>query len=149
MNDYVKTIRVDADPAIVLDALTSPAAITAWWTETEGSGAAGGELRMTFGTPEPMRVLVESAGPDLVSWSVLDCPVVEDWNGTRPEFSLCPVGDAVEVRFVHHGLSEELDCHDVCSRSWDHFMQSLRTYAETGTGMPRGSAEDLAWRAAG
>jgi hypothetical protein len=34
----------------------------------------------------------------------------------------------------------------MCTRSWDHFLVSLRDYAETGRGMPLGSSEDNARR---
>lgn len=149
MEEYRRTFRVQAHASAVLEALTTPAGITAWWTETTGAGKAGGVLSMTFGTPDPMTVRVDRAGPASVQWTVLDCPVMADWDGTRPEFVLEQIGGTTEVTFRHHGLSEELECHDVCSRSWDHFMLSLKQYVETGTGMPRGSEADLAWRRAG
>jgi hypothetical protein len=48
-------------------------------------------------------------------------------------------------RSVH----DELECKDMCSRSWDHFVRtSLRELAEGGPGAPNRSPRDLARRAA-
>jgi len=53
------------------------------------------------------------------------------------------------VTFEHLGLNDELECKDMCSRSWDHFVStSLRELAEGGPGAPNRSPRDLARRAA-
>ena len=60
----------------------------------------------------------------------------------KPSFTITPVdGYASELQFRHHGLTPELDRIDMCTRSWDHFIVSLRDYAEVGRGMPFGSSE--------
>jgi len=51
-----------------------------------------------------------------------------------------------ELEFRHHGLTNELDCIEMCTQGWDHYLASLRDYVETGRGNPRGSDEDLARR---
>jgi hypothetical protein len=80
---------------------------------------------------------------------VTDCPFLTDWVGTRPVFSITPVGDnESEVHFQHVGLTSELECIDTCSRSWDHFMLSLRDHIESGVGSPMGSDADIARREA-
>ena len=55
-------------------------------------------------------------------------------------FSITAVeGDASELHFRRHGLTPELECIEMCTRSWDNFIVSLRDYAEVGRGMPFGS----------
>ena len=82
--------------------------------------------------------------------TVTDCRFLPDWVGTRPTFTITPVDDdASELRFRHHGLTPELDCIEMCTRGWDHFLVSLRAYVEVGRGSPSGSSADNARRAEG
>ena len=146
--DYQKTLRVKANPGALFDALTTISGLTAWWTRATGSGDAGGELTFFFDSPEPLLMHVDQATrPTSVQWTVNDCSFLPDWVGTRPTFTIAPVdGDASELQFRHHGLTPELDCIEQCTRSWDHFLESLREYVEVGRGMPRGSSADNARR---
>jgi len=148
--DYETTIAVMASPEAVFDAITTVDGLTAWWVpRVTGSGETDGELRFFMNAPEPLVIRVDEATrPATVRWTVTDCPFLTDWVGTRPTFTITPVeGDATGLRFVHHGLTSELECNEVCTNSWNHFMRSLREYVETGRGMPMGSNEDDARRA--
>ena len=146
--DYQKTIRVEASPGVLFDALTSVSGLAGWWTRVTGSGDAGGELRFFINSPEPLVIRVDEATrPTSVRWTVTECSFLPDWVGTRPTFTITPVdGDASELQFRHHGLTPELDCIEQCTRGWDHFLESLREYVEVGRGMPRGSSADNARR---
>ena len=148
--DYQTTIRVKATPDAVFDALTTVTGLAAWWNPATGSGAAGGELRFIMSAPEPLVIHVDEATrPKTVHWLVTDCPFLPDWIGTRPTFTIAPVdGETSELHFHHQGLSEELECIEMCTRSWNHYMTSLRDYLETGDGNPFGSPADLARRQA-
>jgi uncharacterized protein YndB with AHSA1/START domain len=146
--DYQKTVHVHTDADAVFDALTTVAGLSAWWSQVSGSGEAGGELRFIMNAPEPcvMRVDV-AARPALVQWTCTSCDFLPDWVGTRPTFTIIPLADGTtELRFRHIGLSSELECIEMCTRGWDHFIPSLRDFVETGTGSPRGSAGDQARR---
>ena len=146
--DYQKTVRVKASPDTLFDALTTVTGLAAWWTRVTGSGETGGELRFFFSHPEPCVMHVDQAmRPTLVQWTVTECGFLPDWVGTRPTFTITPVdGDTVELQFRHHGLTAELDCIDQCTSGWNHFIDSLRCYAEVGRGNPSGSAADKARR---
>jgi uncharacterized protein YndB with AHSA1/START domain len=146
--DYQKTIRVKATPGALFDALTSVSGLAAWWNPVTGSGDAGGELKFFMNAPQPLVIHVEQATrPTSVQWSVSSCPFLPDWVGTRPTFTITPVdGDASELHFRHHGLTQDLDCIEMCTRSWNHYLASLRDYLEVGRGSPFGSSEDIAWQ---
>ena len=120
--DYQKTIRVKASPDALFDAVTTVSGITAWWNPVEGSGLTGGRLSFFMGAPDALVIHVDEARrPVSVSWSVTDCPVLPDWVGTRLTFAITAIdGDTSELRFRHHGLTPELDCVDMCTRSWNH-----------------------------
>ncbi|MFD1931270.1 SRPBCC domain-containing protein [Nonomuraea mangrovi] len=146
--DYQKTIHVRAHPDKLFDALTTPSGLAAWWTDVMGSGDTGGELRFSFDPPEPCVMHVDQVTrPFSVQWTVTSCDFLPDWVGTRPTFTITPVGGgASELRFRHQGLTQELECIELCTRGWDHFLESLRQYVEAGRGMPFGGSADNARR---
>ena len=148
--DYQTTIRVKASPDALFDALTTVTGLAEWWNPATGSGETGGELRFIMNTPEPLVIHVDEATrPTSVRWTVTDCPFLPDWIGTRPMFTITPVdGGTSELHFRHQGLNEELECIDMCTRSWNHYMTSLRDYLEVGRGSPFGSPADRARREA-
>jgi uncharacterized protein YndB with AHSA1/START domain len=148
ITDYQKTLRIAAPADAVFDALTTATGLSAWWTAAEGPGDAGGELRFFMSAPDPLLVHVDEATrPTRVQWTVVECSFEPDWVGTRPTFTVIPVaGGGSELEFRHHGLTDELDCIDVCTQGWNHYLASLRDYVETGHGSPRGSAADTARR---
>ena len=85
----------------------------------------------------------QATRPTSVQWPVTGYSVLPEWAGTRPTFAITPVdGVACQLQFRHYGLTQELDCIEMCTRGWDHFIPSLRDYAETGRGMPFGSDAD-------
>ena len=153
VTDYQKTIRVQAPPEAVFDALTTASGLTAWWTAAAGSGDTGGELQFFMSAPDPLLIHVDEATrPTSVRWTVTECSFEPDWVGTRPTFTITAVEgtssdrEVSELEFHHHGLTEELDCIEMCTRGWDHYIASLREYVETGRGSPRGSDADNARR---
>jgi uncharacterized protein YndB with AHSA1/START domain len=148
--DYQMTIRVQASPEALFDALTTVTGLSAWWNPVTGSGETGGELRFIMNAPEPLVVHVDQATrPTSVRWTVTDCPFLPDWIGTTPAFTITPLdGRTSELHFYHQGLNQELECIDMCACSWDHYMTSLRDYLEVGRGSPFGSPADKARREA-
>jgi uncharacterized protein YndB with AHSA1/START domain len=150
--DYRTTIRIDAPADVVFGAITTPEALTAWWSPVTGSGLTGGDLRFPMVADQPPLLIHvdEATRPTTVHWTVLECTFMPDWTGTRPTFTITPLGDnACELTFEHVGLNDELECKDMCSRSWNHFVRtSLRELAEGGPGAPNRSPRDLARRAA-
>jgi uncharacterized protein YndB with AHSA1/START domain len=146
--DYQTTISVNASPDALFDALTTVIGLAAWWNPATGSGETGGELRFIMNAPQPLVIHVDEATrPASVRWTVTDCPFLPDWIGTMPTFTITPAGgNTSELHFRHQGLSEELECIDMCTRSWNHYVTSLRDYLEVGLGSPFGSPGDRARR---
>ena len=147
--DYQRAMDVAAPPGAAFGALTTTEGLAAWWAPVTGSGLAGGELRFTMNAPGPLVVRVEEAGrPGLVRWVVTACDFLPDWVGTRPVFTVTPgAGGGCRVAFRHHGLTADLECIEMCTQGWNHYLGSLRAYLETGTGHPLGSPADQARRA--
>ena len=149
--DYRISVRIDAPAGAVFDAVTTTEALSAWWSQVTGSGMTDGELRFPMVADQrPLLIHVDEAThPTTVRWSVTECTFMEDWVGTHPTFTIMPIDNgSCELNFEHRGLSDRLECKDMCSRSWDHFVgTSLRELAESGTGAPNRSPRDLARRA--
>jgi uncharacterized protein YndB with AHSA1/START domain len=148
--DYQTTIRVHASADAVFEMLTTVTGLAAWWNPATGSGETGGELRFMMSAPEPLLIHVDEATrPTSVRWTVTDCPFLRDWIGTKPTFAITPLDDHTsELYFHHQGLSEDLECVEMCTRSWNFYMTSLRDYLEAGRGNPYGSPADRARREA-
>ena len=53
--DYRTTIRVNASPDVLFDAVTTTEGLTAWWNPVTGSGETGGELRFPMNAPPTTR----------------------------------------------------------------------------------------------
>ena len=150
--DYRISVRIDAPPGAVFDAITTTEALTAWWSPVTGSGMTDGELRFPMVAEQPPLLIRvdEATHPTIVRWSVIECTFMEDWVGTQPTFTITPVDSGTSaLTFEHRGLDDRLECKQMCSRSWDHFVgTSLRELVEGGTGAPNRSPRDLARRAA-
>ena len=150
--DYRISVRINAPAGAVFDAVTTTEALSAWWSQVTGSGMTGGDLRFPMvADHQPLLIHVDEATrPTTVRWTVTECTFMEDWVGTHPTFTITRIdNDSCDLVFEHRGLDDQLECKDMCSRSWDHFVgTSLRELAESGTGAPNRSPRDLARRAA-
>jgi uncharacterized protein YndB with AHSA1/START domain len=145
--DYTAQVTIAASADAVFDALTTLEGLVAWWTSVTGNGLTGGELTFAFGPASEAVMRVDAAERGVgVRWTNIAC-MVEDWVGTTVHFDLdsLPAG-GTELRFRHAGLTPRLECFSDCKSGWDHFIPSLRTYVETGTGNPNQSDADLARR---
>jgi uncharacterized protein YndB with AHSA1/START domain len=150
--NYRTTVSINAPAETVFDAVTTPEALAAWWSPVMGSGLTGGDLRfpMVAGEPPLLIHVDEASRPTTVRWTVVECTFMPDWEATQPTFTIASIeADACELIFEHVGLNDQLECKDMCSRSWDHFVRtSLRELAEGGPGAPNRSPRDQARRAA-
>jgi hypothetical protein len=138
-DDYTYEMAVRVPRSQIIEALTDDSVICQWWTAVNRSERAGDEVRLFMGGDEPAVVVsIEHApGTGEVTWTVTDCPVMADWVGTRPSFSVQESADGTcAIAFRHVGLSPALECFDQCRSGWNHFMPSLHQFLETGVGRP-------------
>ena len=91
--DYRTTVRVNAPADVVFDMVTSPEALTAWWSPVTGSGLTNGELRFPMVPGQsPLLIRVDEATPPTtVCWTVVECTFMQDWVGTQPTFTITPL----------------------------------------------------------
>ena len=145
MNHYQQSLVIEAAPAAVYAALTTPQGLRGWWTQDcDVATQVGGMLQFRFG-PHYKHMRIEQLDPQReVRWL---CTVAhidvdrftrkDEWVGTQLAFHLSPHGDGhTRLDFEHIGLVPEFECHEICSDGWRHFLRSLQLYAQTGKGTP-------------
>lgn len=63
-----------------------------------------------------------------------------DWQNTRVIFRLSPSGQGTRLEFEHTGWRAKTKVYEMCDGGWSHFMNSLKSYMEMGSGTPHGAA---------
>ncbi|SMC27936.1 Uncharacterized conserved protein YndB, AHSA1/START domain [Andreprevotia lacus DSM 23236] len=149
MSHYQSSLIIAASPATVYAALTTADGLRGWWTaDCDVATGVGGELRFRFGA-HYKHMRIEKLDPAReVRWR---CTVAhlavdtlkrhDEWVGTELSFRLTGLDDGrTRLDFEHIGLTPTLECYDLCSGGWDHFLASLQQYAQTGQGTPAASS---------
>jgi uncharacterized protein YndB with AHSA1/START domain len=131
-------VRIQAPAAKIYQALTSQAGYRGWWNKTgEVDEASGGTARLHFvkeGTPVNMEFRIVELTPNhRVRWSCVahDAP---PWIGTTLDWKIREAGGGALVSFEHAGWKDAAP--EPVVQGWKHFLASLKSYVETGTGQP-------------
>lgn len=145
MNSYKNNMLLSAPVSKVYEALTTQRGIAEWWTTSCEVGTTVGEL-ITIRFGETFKVMrIESLRPQSeVRWTVIDAQLVvpgltrmNEWIGTTIVFQLSsPSESATRLDLEHLGLTQKIECYEVCSQGWNQFLASLKNYIETGKGAP-------------
>jgi uncharacterized protein YndB with AHSA1/START domain len=137
---YEAEIAIEAPCRRVFEALTSLEGLVGWWASSAtGSGSPGAKFELGFaGLDEVITWRVDTVvAPSSVAWTCLSHTGLPDWDGTKVVFELSEPDTALTVlKFRHIGLVPELDCYEQCHAGWEHFLPSLRAFAEQGQGTP-------------
>lgn len=146
MSHYQCDVSISASAPVVFAALTTPEGLRGWWTATCDVGSGVGRLS-TFRFGQTYKVMqIESLQPNTeVRWKCIDGHIhspgrltkTNEWIGTTMVFRLEPRSPSGTLLYFEHvGLTPQIQCYDICTQGWGHFLGSLRQYAETGTGTP-------------
>ena len=145
MDHYRKTLVINAEPSAVYAAIATQEGLRAWWTPTcTADSHAGGKAHFEFGRTRKDMSIEQLDVNRGVRWFVTDAYInVEslakksEWAGTEIAFRLTPTIDGkTRLDFEHVGLAPALECYDLCSSGWNHFLASLQQLVETGRGTP-------------
>jgi uncharacterized protein YndB with AHSA1/START domain len=147
MSHYQQSLLLEADPAAVHTALTSPEGLRGWWTQDcDVVTEVGGTNRFRFmggRTHKAMRIERLEPGRE-VRWlctaAHIDIDKVvhkDEWVGTQIVFRLAPEGEGrTRLHFEHIGLVPAFECYELCNDGWRYFIGSLQQFVETGRGTP-------------
>jgi uncharacterized protein YndB with AHSA1/START domain len=138
MNSINDEVRIQAAAGKVYEALTRQAGYRGWWNAVgEVAEAAGGEAKLRFvkdGIPVNMGFRIDyMKANESVRWTCVthDMP---SWVGTSLTWRLTEADATVVVSFEHSGWKGTAP--DAVAQGWKHFLGSLKSYVETGTGQP-------------
>lgn len=136
MPELKHLVVVDAPVEAVYRALTEQAGLAGWWTrDTVAEPTVGSIAEFRFGDRYRNRMrIVDLDENRRVGWTCIDGD--EQWVGTTFLFTLEPREDGTTVRFTHGGWREATDFFAACNTIWGGYMQSLRSFCETGKGEP-------------
>lgn len=136
--DFTTTILVDQTPTAVFNAINNP---QNWWSGEFTGSAEKLNDEFTYRYKDihySKQQVVEMVPGKKVVWLVTDSVLnfIEDkteWNGTRIIFEIEEKGNQTQVRFIHEGLTPQVECYDACEGAWtDLIQQSLFNYIITG-----------------
>jgi uncharacterized protein YndB with AHSA1/START domain len=145
MEKIESTIEIAAPPAELYRALTTTEGHRGWWTtDCAVGGAVGEDAVFRFdpmgdggGDVTEMRFRIDRLEPDRsVAMTCVGQKNNPDWQDTRLTFTLSPSGSGTRVGLAHSAWRERNRVYDMCVGGWNHFLSSLKAYAETGTGTP-------------
>lgn len=138
MPTIVKELSLAAPVERVFNALTLQDEIAHWWTDDLSVKPEVGslaEFRFTrWGAGTLCFEIAELAAGQKVSWISRQGP--PKWAGTSIIWQLTPVGKETTLVFTHDGFAQADRGYEVTGNNWEYFLNSLKSYLETGKGTP-------------
>lgn len=140
MPDIMHVVTIHASPARIYEALTTTDGIRHWWTrDAVLDDRVGGSGEFGFGERQVVtRVSVDALEPHaLVAWTIVASSAPAGWQGTTISFDLRPEASTTVLTFAHRGFERGGDDYDRVAADWSHDLARLKSYLETGNGLPR------------
>ncbi|WP_018344384.1 SRPBCC family protein [Cytophaga aurantiaca] len=135
MVDIKHKLVIKTSPEVVYDAVTTQQGLESWWAKaTEAKPEIGSVNVFIFGTLRNEMLVTELVKNEFVDWKVIVS--IDEWVGTRLTFDLEEKDGKTILRFTHAGWEASTDTYAECNYAWARFMNSLKSYCETGTGTP-------------
>ncbi len=141
--DITHNLRMKTTVEKVYTAVSTQKGINAWWSkEGQVSESIGGDSLLKFdkqGTQVEMgfKTLVLDLNKKVV-WECMANPNPA-WLGTQIITEIEESENGVKVRFSHAGFDEKWkgqEAFEMTKATWNHFMESLKSYVEGGEGQP-------------
>lgn len=129
-------LTIEVQAKIVYDAITTQEGLLGWWTTNALAKPEVGHINhFQFGDQyfNKMKNL-KLKKPDLVSWECIDGD--QEWIGTKLLFELEERDNNTFLKFSHLNWADESEFFGFCSHNWGRFLDSLKSFCETGKGQP-------------
>jgi len=131
MADIHHHFLIKAKLGTVMQAVSTPEGLDAWWTKTaSGSPTKQSPYALGFGpTCEWYAVVTRSADTE---FELQLTEADNDWMDTRVGFQLEEADGNTQVRFHHTGWPELNEHHRQSSYCWAMYLRLLKRYVELG-----------------
>jgi uncharacterized protein YndB with AHSA1/START domain len=130
MPDVFQDFPIKAPARQVFEAVSTPAGLDAWWSQSSsGQAEEGAEYKLGFGPGYDWLARVSRCVPD----TEFEFELTEadgDWKGTRVGFSLEESNGVTQVRFHHTGWPDANEHYRVSCHCWALYLRLLRRYVE-------------------
>ena len=136
MPDIKHLVTIEAPVGTVYKAVTEQAGLAGWWTkETVAGFKVGSILEFKFGDKYHNKMrLTKLEENRRVEWECFEGD--KEWVGTTFTFDLEAKDGKTVLRFSQDGWRAGTDFYALCNTTWAFYMQSLKSYCETGKGTP-------------
>ena len=137
--DIKNEILINAPARTIYDAVSTQKGVEGWWAKNcEIATKESGVSKIFFhpqGKPFDMHFRIEELYEDKkVLWSCVHNSNPA-WLTTKISFDISGDDKSGKVIFRHFDFPRDYD-NKMEAGSWSHFMDSLKSYCETGTGQP-------------
>ena len=136
MPDIKHLVTINTPVEVVFKAVTEQEGLAGWWTkETVAAPEVGGILEFKFGDKYHNKMRVTKLEENRrIEWECFEGD--QEWVGTTFTFDLDDKTGQTVLRFSQDGWRAATDFYALCNTTWAFYMQSLKSYCETGTGTP-------------
>ncbi|OUR94640.1 hypothetical protein A9Q87_03125 [Flavobacteriales bacterium 34_180_T64] len=124
-NNYAKTIKVNANSTLIFKALTEN--LHLWWGKTTNHNfKTGGHFTVHFenGYWWTFKIMEYTPNHELV-WKCIDGEpdFNKEWIGHVLHWEIKASELSTYIQLTHFGLTPETDCFDVCSKTWNMYIE--------------------------
>ncbi len=137
MSAIVLERTIAAAPERVFNALTQPDELARWWTTDLSATPEVGslaEFRFNQGAAVRQFEVAELHAGEKIRWTLRHGPA--HWAATSVSWRLTPIHKGTSVVFTHDGFAQVDALYAQTRVEWDYYLDSLKSYLETGKGAP-------------
>jgi len=141
--NIIHELKLKASSGTVFNAVSTAKGIQGWWSQNSEVGETEGANSLLKFVKEGMKVdmgfvtrVVEK--DKKVIWECISMPNPA-WIGTKIMTEINQTQEGCDVVFSHVGFDKKWEGQDAFEQTkgtWNHFVQSLKDYCETGKGQP-------------
>jgi hypothetical protein len=142
-NDFTSSISAEISASEAIKKISS---VPEWWGVTFTGSAINQNDTFTVkmsGDSFFNFIVAELIPGKRVVWLVTDCNMPwysdkKEWSNTKLIFDLTENNCVTELKFIHEGLTPDVECYKDCEPGWTHWIQiSLFSYLTSGKGVFR------------
>lgn len=143
--DIKHHLQLKATTQQVYEAITTQQGFEGWWSQVCHIASNVGELSFMKFIKEDRVVGMYFRIDELQTDKKVAWTCVQDgnpcWVNTKLTFEIAKTNDGCSLTFIHHNFEakwKDTPPYTMTSEGWTFFMNSLKSYCETGKGQPWG-----------